>query len=222
MRAFIDPVDPSSTLLTGLPAEDMERWSRPSLPGPSEGPGPVGSIPRSKPGRSGLGQLELALMSEIIGRCMMSMTIFGAGPGTRQREHRTVALTGRPTPKRIAGSGPNLRGEISSVFALTEPFLPVRIRLLSDESHEGRRPMDYRWSQLVHHQRLGRRHRARARRDQPRGRPHSHVGPRRPHRHARYGNRARHRHHGAPRRRIRAIGNHAETCSGTAGFPPTT
>ena len=72
-------------------------------------------------GGQGLGQLKLALMSEIIGRCMMSMTIFGVqAPDSGNME---LLAHGATDAQKERWLWPNLRGEISSAFALTEPFL---------------------------------------------------------------------------------------------------
>ena len=73
-----------------------------------------------KLGGEGLGQLKLALMSEIIGRCMMSMTIFGVqAPDSGNME---LLAHGATDAQKERWLWPNLRGEISSAFALTEPF----------------------------------------------------------------------------------------------------
>ena len=74
-----------------------------------------------KLGGAGFGQLKLALMSEIIGRCMMSMTIFGVqAPDSGNME---LLAHGATDAQKERWLWPNLRGEISSAFALTEPFL---------------------------------------------------------------------------------------------------
>ncbi len=73
-----------------------------------------------KLGGSGFGQLKLALMSEVIGRCMMSMTIFGVqAPDSGNME---LLAHGATDAQKERWLWPNLRGEISSAFALTEPF----------------------------------------------------------------------------------------------------
>ena len=60
-------------------------------------------------------------MSEIIGRCMMSMTIFGVqAPDSGNME---LLAHGATDAQKERWLWPNLRGEISSAFALTEPFL---------------------------------------------------------------------------------------------------
>ncbi|MCU1388481.1 MAG: bbsG2, partial [Ilumatobacteraceae bacterium] len=73
-----------------------------------------------KLGGEGFGQLKLALMSEIIGRCMMSMAIFGVqAPDSGNMELMAYVATDAQKERWL---WPNLRGEISSAFALTEPF----------------------------------------------------------------------------------------------------
>ena len=72
-------------------------------------------------GGQGFGQLKLALMSEIIGRCMISMTIFGVqAPDSGNME---LLAHGATADQRARWLEPNLRGDITSAFALTEPFL---------------------------------------------------------------------------------------------------
>jgi acyl-CoA dehydrogenase len=72
-------------------------------------------------GGPGYGQLKLALMSEIIGRSMYSMTIFGVqAPDSGNME---LLAHGADDVQKERWLWPNLRGEISSAFALTEPFL---------------------------------------------------------------------------------------------------
>ncbi len=72
-------------------------------------------------GGPGFGQLKLALMSEIIGRCMISMTIFGVqAPDSGNME---LLAHGANDEQKARWLEPNLRGELSSAFALTEPFV---------------------------------------------------------------------------------------------------
>ncbi len=73
-------------------------------------------------GGTGGGQLKLALMSEIIGRCMISMELFGvqAPPDSGNME---LLAHGADEAQKQRWLFPNLRGEIASAFALTEPFL---------------------------------------------------------------------------------------------------
>jgi acyl-CoA dehydrogenase len=72
-------------------------------------------------GGPGFGQLKLALMSEVIGRCMISMTIFGVqAPDSGNME---LLAHGANAEQKARWLEPNMRGEVSSAFALTEPFL---------------------------------------------------------------------------------------------------
>jgi len=80
-------------------------------------------------GGPGFGQLKLALMSEVIGRCMISMTVFGVqAPDSGNME---LLAHGATDAQKQRWLEPNLRGDVSSAFALTEPFLagadPTRI-----------------------------------------------------------------------------------------------
>jgi len=71
-------------------------------------------------GGPGFGQLKLALMSELIGRSMYSMTIFGVqAPDSGNME---LLAHGANDEQKERWLWPNMRGEISSAFALTEPF----------------------------------------------------------------------------------------------------
>lgn len=70
-------------------------------------------------GGKGYGQLKLALMNEIIGRCSWAPTIFGcAAPDTGNAE--ILALYGTPAQKKRFLQ-PLLDGEIVSCFSMTEP-----------------------------------------------------------------------------------------------------
>jgi acyl-CoA dehydrogenase len=70
-------------------------------------------------GGKGYGQLKLALMNEIIGRCSWAPTVFGcAAPDTGNAE--ILALYGTPAQKKRYLQ-PLLDGEIVSCFSMTEP-----------------------------------------------------------------------------------------------------
>ncbi|MCV7303281.1 acyl-CoA dehydrogenase family protein [Mycobacterium barrassiae] len=72
-------------------------------------------------GGTGFGQLKLALMSEIIGRSMVSMVVFGVqAPDSGNME---LLAHGATEEQKQRWLWPNLRGDITSAFALTEPFL---------------------------------------------------------------------------------------------------
>ena len=80
-------------------------------------------------GGPGFGQLKLALLSELIGRCMYSMEIFGVqAPDSGNME---LLAHGATEAQKERWLWPNLRGELRSAFALTEPFYagadPTRI-----------------------------------------------------------------------------------------------
>ena len=71
-------------------------------------------------GGQGFGQLKLALMSEQIGRSMFSMLVFGVqAPDSGNME---LMAHGATEEQKERWLWPNLRGEITSAFALTEPF----------------------------------------------------------------------------------------------------
>src|SRR6478736_277444 len=120
MRDFIDseliPLEPILRELT--PAE----WApvKAYLQDQVKEQGLWGAFLDPKLGGAGFGQLKLALMSEIIGRCMISMTIFGVqAPDSGNME---LLAHGATEEQKERWLWPNLRGEISSAFALTEPF----------------------------------------------------------------------------------------------------
>jgi acyl-CoA dehydrogenase len=70
-------------------------------------------------GGKGYGQLKLALMNEILGRCSWAPTVFGcAAPDTGNAE--ILALYGTPEQKKRYLQ-PLLDGEIVSCFSMTEP-----------------------------------------------------------------------------------------------------
>ena len=77
MRGFIDrELIPLEPIFDRLPAEEWRVVQR-HLQDRVKAQGLWGAFLDPKLGGLGFGQLKLALMSEIIGRCMMSMTIFG-------------------------------------------------------------------------------------------------------------------------------------------------
>src|SRR4051812_44487896 len=77
MRAFVDgELIPLEPIYDQLPAADWTVVKR-HLQERVKAQGLWGAFLDPKLGGHGLGQLKLALMSEIIGRCMMSMNIFG-------------------------------------------------------------------------------------------------------------------------------------------------
>ena len=72
-------------------------------------------------GGLGFGQLKLALMSEVIGRSMWSMLVFGVqAPDSGNIE---LLAHGATDEQKQRWLWPNYRGEITSAFALTEPHM---------------------------------------------------------------------------------------------------
>jgi len=120
MRAFIDrELIPLEPIFDELPQEEW-RLAKGYLQDQVKAQGLWGAFLGPELGGSGFGQLKLALMSEIIGRCMMSMTIFGVqAPDSGNME---LLAHGATDGQKERWLWPNLRGEISSAFALTEPF----------------------------------------------------------------------------------------------------
>lgn len=120
MRSFIDTeLIPLEPLLGERSAEEWDPVKR-YLQAQVQAKGLWGMFLDPDLGGPGTGQLELALMSEIIGRCMFSMTIFGVqAPDSGNME---LLARGATDDQKERWLWPNLRGEISSAFALTEPF----------------------------------------------------------------------------------------------------
>ena len=122
MRTFIDrELIPLEPIFDQLPAEEWQAGQAPPA-GAGEGAGACGARSSTRSSVATVfGQMKLALMSEIIGRCMMSMTIFGVqAPDSGNME---LFAHGATDAQKERWLWPNLRGEISSAFALTEPFL---------------------------------------------------------------------------------------------------
>ncbi len=121
MRSFIDrELIPLEPILDHLPASEWLVVKR-HLQDQVKAQGLWGAFLDPKLGGNGLGQLKLALMSEIIGRCMYSMAIFGVqAPDSGNME---LLAHGATDTQKERWLWPNMRGEISSAFALTEPFL---------------------------------------------------------------------------------------------------
>jgi acyl-CoA dehydrogenase len=121
MRDFIDSeVIPLEPILAEIPPADWGPVKR-HLQGKVKEQGLWGLFLDPSLGGEGQGQLKLALMSEIIGRCMVSMELFGVqAPDSGNME---LLAHGATEEQKQRWLYPNLRGEISSAFALTEPFL---------------------------------------------------------------------------------------------------
>src|SRR5260221_3284626 len=120
MRSFIDTeLIPLEPVLRELPTAE---WAvvKAHLQGRVKAQGLWGAFLDPTLGGPGFGQLKLALMSEIIGRCMFSMTIFGVqAPDSGNME---LLAHGGTDAQKERWLWPNLRGEVASAFALTEPF----------------------------------------------------------------------------------------------------
>lgn len=72
-------------------------------------------------GGQGMGQLPLAQMNMITGRCIFAQEVFGnMAPDSGNSELLAEGGTGEQKEKWL---WPNLRGEIRSAFAITEPFV---------------------------------------------------------------------------------------------------
>jgi acyl-CoA dehydrogenase len=121
MRDFVDhELIPLEPILGSLPPAEW-RLVKSHLQQRVKDRGLWGAFLDRKLGGPGYGQLKLALMSEIIGRSMYSMTIFGVqAPDSGNME---LLAHGADDVQKERWLWPNLRGEISSAFALTEPFL---------------------------------------------------------------------------------------------------
>ena len=120
MREFIDSeIIPLEPVLDELPADEW-KVVRDHLRQQVKDRGLWGAFLDPKLGGQGFGQLKLALMSEQIGRSMVSMTIFGVqAPDSGNMELLAHGATDEQKARWLV---PNLNGEITSAFALTEPF----------------------------------------------------------------------------------------------------
>jgi alkylation response protein AidB-like acyl-CoA dehydrogenase len=121
MRTFIDEqLIPLEPVLDRLPRDE---WAQVQghLQDRVKAQGLWGAFLDPELGGAGFGQMNLALMSEQIGRCMFSMGIFGVqAPDSGNME---LLAHGATEEQKERWLWPNMRGEISSAFALTEPFL---------------------------------------------------------------------------------------------------
>src|SRR6478735_10050467 len=121
MREFIDrEIVPLEPIQAEISQEDWLPVKR-HLQEQVKAQGLWGAFLDPELGGAGFGQMKLALMSEVIGRCMVSMTVFGVqAPDSGNME---LLAHGADDEQKQRWLFPNLRGEISSAFALTEPFL---------------------------------------------------------------------------------------------------
>src|ERR1700742_4795498 len=122
MREFIDrEIVPLEPILDDKMGSDEWAVVKRHLQDQVKARGLWGAFLDPELGGSGFGQLKLALMSEIIGRSMVSMVIFGVqAPDSGNME---LMAHGATEEQKQRWLWPNLRGDISSAFALTEPFL---------------------------------------------------------------------------------------------------
>ena len=120
MRSFVDrELIPLEPVFDELPYQEWMLVKR-HLQEQVKAQGLWGAFLDPRLGGAGFGQMKLALMSEVIGRCMMSMTVFGVqAPDSGNME---LLAHGADEAQKDRWLWPNLRGEISSAFALTEPF----------------------------------------------------------------------------------------------------
>ena len=120
MREFIDEnLVALEPIAHELPPDEWKAV-RTSLQDQVKAQGLWGAFLDPKLGGPGFGQLKLALMSEIIGRCMISMTVFGVqAPDSGNME---LLAHGADDEQKRRWLEPNMRGEVQSAFALTEPF----------------------------------------------------------------------------------------------------
>ncbi len=168
MRAFIDrELIPLEPVFDQLPRDEWLVVLR-HLQEQVKAQGLWGAFLDPELGGPGFGQLKLALMSEIIGRCMMSMNVFGVqAPDSGNME---LLAHGATDAQKERWLWPNLRGEI---IERLRPHRAVPGRRRPDRDrhhrHQGRRRVGHQRPQVVHHQRVGGRHRAGLRRDQPGG-----------------------------------------------------
>jgi alkylation response protein AidB-like acyl-CoA dehydrogenase len=120
MRALIDDeIVPLEPILDEVPRDEWKLVLE-HLRQKVKERGLWGAFLDPKLGGQGFGQLKLALMSEVIGRSMVSMLVFGVqAPDSGNME---LLAHGATEEQKERWLWPNLRGEISSAFALTEPF----------------------------------------------------------------------------------------------------
>ena len=221
MRAFVDrELIPLEPIFDRISADEwaVERHLQDQVKARVSG---VRSSTRSS-AATGFGQLKLALMSEIIGRCMMSMGIFGVqAPDSGNME---LLAHGATDAQKERWLWPNLRGEISSAFALTEPFFagadPTVIGTTAVKDGDEWVIDGHKWFitnasvadiVLVFAE------------TNPEGRPHRHASVFVvPAGHAGHGDRARHRDDGAPEPSTGASATTPRSCSRIVGCPPTT
>jgi alkylation response protein AidB-like acyl-CoA dehydrogenase len=122
MRGFIDgELRPLEPILSEIPTEEWAAVKR-HLQRQVKAQGLWACHLDPELGGAGFGQMKLALMHELIGRCMYSMEIFGnQAPDSGNSE---LLAAGANDVQKERWLWPNLDGKIRSAFALTEPFEP--------------------------------------------------------------------------------------------------
>jgi acyl-CoA dehydrogenase len=120
MRTFIDDVlIPLEPVLEELPKDEWARVKK-HLQERVKAQGLWACHLDPELGGPGFGQMKLALMHELIGRCMYSMEIFGnQAPDSGNSE---LLATGANEAQKERWLWPNIEGKLRSAFALTEPF----------------------------------------------------------------------------------------------------
>ncbi len=130
MRSFIDDeLIPLEPVLKDLPAQEWALVKR-HLQQQVKQQGLWACHLAPELGGLGFGQMKLALMHELIGRCMYSMEIFGnQAPDSGNSE---LLAVGANQAQKDRWLWPNIEGKLRSAFALTEPFEagadPTRLR----------------------------------------------------------------------------------------------
>jgi len=122
MRAFIErEIQPLEPILDEIPPDDWKLVKR-HLQRRVKQQGLWACHLDPELGGAGFGQMKLALMHELIGRCMFSMEIFGnQAPDSGNSE---LLAAGANDAQKERWLWPNLEGKVRSAFALTEPFEP--------------------------------------------------------------------------------------------------
>jgi alkylation response protein AidB-like acyl-CoA dehydrogenase len=147
MRAFIvGQLQPLEPILDQLPAEE---WAvvKGHLQRQVKAQGLWACHLEPELGGAGFGQMKLALMHELIGRCMYSMEIFGnQAPDSGNSE---LLAAGANEAQKERWLWPNLDGKIRSAFALTEPFEagadPTRLRTTARPDGDGWAIDGHKW-----------------------------------------------------------------------------
>ncbi len=214
--------DPARTPFRRAPGRRVEAGQASSA-GTGEGAGTVGCVPRPGARRE---RPRAAEARADVGdhRALHDVDDDLRCASARQREHGVArARCHRRAEGALAVAQPARRDleRVRADGAVSRGRRPDRHR---DDGDEGRRRVGHRRPQVVHHQRVGLRHRPGVRGDQPRRPPApARVGVRRADRDTGHGDRARHRHDGASRPSpTAASATTPRSSSPTAGYRPTT